>query len=312
MRRLPPLNSLKAFEAVARIGSVVGAAEELCVSHGAVSKQLLNLERWLRVPLFNRSSGKMAITSAGRHLLEEVGASLDRIADAVGQIAPDGDERVLVVSAPPTMTLHWLVPRLTSFIRQHPDIRIQLNNRRDRETALPGGVDVAIRRGHTPHPLLTAVAFMNEAVTPVCSPDLLCKQNGALEQLAHAPWLRADMRPQDWRHWLTFADVPDLQPSASLSFDHTYLALEAALDGLGVAMGPRYLVQDDIDAGKLAVIFPRLLAPSSGYFFVYETRRHGDPAIVALQTWLAAEGQAHEAFIQQRLGTQAPLARRSR
>jgi LysR family glycine cleavage system transcriptional activator len=297
MRRLPPLNSLKTFEAAARLGSVVRAAEELCVSHGAVSKQLLNLERWLKVTLFDRASGKMTVTPAGKHLLEEVRTSLDRIAEAVTHIAPDGDERVLVVSAPPTMTLHWLVPRLTSFIRQHPDIRIQLNNRRDRETALPSGVDVAIRRGHTPNPQLSAVAFMNEAVTPVCAPGLLRAKPKTVGQLADYPWLTADMRPADWKSWLAFAGTPELQPSASLSFDHTYLALEAALDGLGIAMGPRYLVQDDVESGRLQVMFPQLLAPSSAYFFVHDVRRAGDPAIAALRSWLEAEGQAHEGVV---------------
>jgi LysR family glycine cleavage system transcriptional activator len=297
MRRLPPLNSLKAFEAAARLGSVVRAAEELCVSHGAVSKQLLNLERWLKVGLFDRSSGKMVLTQAGRHLLEEVKLALDRIADAIAQLAPDGDEKVLVVSAPPTMTLRWLVPRLTSFIRQHPGIHIQLNNRRDRETALPAGVDVAIRRGHTPHPQLSAVTFMNEAVTPVCAPGLLRAKPKTPLQLTEHPWLTADMRPADWRHWLAFAGEPDLQPAASLSFDHTYLALEAALDGLGVAMGPRYLIQDDVAAGRLQVMYPHLLAPSSPYVFVHDIRRAGDPAIAALQAWLQAEGQAHEAVV---------------
>lgn len=297
MRRLPPLNSLKAFEAVARLGSVVRAAEELCVSHGAVSKQLLNLERWLDVPLFDRSSGRMVTTAAGRHLLEESRAALDRIAEAVADIAPGGDERVLVVSAPPTMTLRWLVPRLTSFIRQHPGIRIQLNNRRDRETALPGGVDVAIRRGHTPHPQLSASTFMSEAITPVCAPGLLRTRPKTARQLADHTWLTADMRPADWRLWLAFAGIPELQPAASLSFDHTYLALEAALDGLGIAMGPRYLIQDDIEAGRLLVMFPQLLAPSHDYVFVHDIRRAGDPAIAALQAWLQAEGQAHEALV---------------
>lgn len=297
MRRLPPLNSLKAFEAAARLGSVVRAADELCVSHGAVSKQLLNLERWMNVALFDRSPGKMGLTAAGRYLLEETRTALDRIDAAVAHLAPGSDERVLVVSAPPTMTLRWLVPRLTSFLREHPGIRIQLNNRRERDTALPAGVDVAIRRGHTPDSQLSATTFMNEAVTPVCAPGLERARPKTPAGLAACTWLTADMRPADWRHWLAFAKEAALQPAASLSFDHTYLALEAALDGLGVAMGPRYLIQDDIDAGRLRVIFPRLLAPSNPYIVVHDIRRAGDPAIAAFKAWLQAEGARHEAVV---------------
>jgi LysR family glycine cleavage system transcriptional activator len=297
MRRLPPLNSLKAFEAAARLGSVVRAGEELCVSHGAVSKQLLNLERWMKVALFDRSSGRLALTATGRHLLEETKAALDHIASAVEHLSPAGDERVLVVSAPPTITLRWLVPRLTSFVRQHPGIRIQLNNRRDREMAIPTGVDVAIRRGHAPNPQWEAAAFMSEAISPVCAPSLLRGQLKAARQLAGYTWLTADMRPVDWRHWLAYAGEPTLQPLAGLSFDHTYLALEAALDRLGVAMGPRYLIQDDIDAGKLQLMFPGLLAPSSDYFVLHDAHRKDDPAIEAFKAWLHSEGEQHEAVV---------------
>ena len=292
MRRLPPLNSLKAFEAVARLGGVVAAAEELCVSHGAVSKQLLNLERWLGVPLFDRSARRLAITEPGRVLLLEIGESLDKMAAAISRVVPSGASKKLVVSVPPTLTLHWLVPRLTAFVRQHPDIRIQLNNRRDREKGLPSGVDVAIRRGRTGNSLLAETMFMNEAITPLCAPGLTTG-SATFDDLAACTWLMADMRPNDWAQWLEFAKTSDLVGAATLSFDHTYLAIEAALDGMGVAMGPRYLMQDEIESGRLRPLFRDLLAPSAPYFFVCDKVREGDESIAAFRTWLQAEGSAH-------------------
>lgn len=295
MRDLPPLNSLKAFESVARLGGVVQAAQELCVSHGAVSKQVLNLERWVKVPLFNRTSRRLVLTPSGKLLLDEVTGALDRIAIAIDRIVPPAAQRSLVVSAPPTLTLHWLVPRLTGFLRQYPDIRIQLNNRRDHDNGLPAGVDVAIRRGQSNNPRLAETIFMDEAVTPVCAPGLARLGNpNSIASLAQYTWLMADMRPDDWRQWLVFAGLPELQSAASLSFDHTYLALEAALDGLGVAMGPRNLMHDEIEAGRLELMFPDVAAPSAAYFFVHERRRENEEAIVAFRSWLQDEGQIHQ------------------
>ncbi|VCU69087.1 Glycine cleavage system transcriptional activator [Pigmentiphaga humi] len=295
MRRLPPLNSLKAFEAVARLGSVVRAAEELCVSHGAVSKQVLNLERWLGAALFERRGRQLEPTAAGRVLAGDLRDLFDRLAGAVERACPETG-RKLVISAPPTMTLHWLLPRLTGFLRLHPHIEIQLNNRRDRAHALPGGVDAAIRRGRSGEPDLIETAFMKEAVTPLWARGGRARP-ACFEELAQQTWLTADMRPDDWQRWLAVAGAPHLQPQARLGFDHTYLAVEAALDGLGVAMGPRYLMQEELEAGRLEALFPDVLAPADDYFFVRERHRADDPALEALNAWLQSQGREHEARI---------------
>lgn len=271
------------------------AAEELCVSHGAISKQVLNLERWLGAALFDRRGRRLEPTVAGRVLAGELRDAFDRMAGAVERARPEAGHK-LVVSAPPTMTLHWLVPRLTGFLRQYPDIQIQLNNRRDRAHALPGGVDAAIRRGRSGEPHLVETPFMKEAVTPLRAGPLR-RRPASIDSLARETWLTADMRPDDWQRWLAVAGVPHLQPRASLGFDHTYLAVEAALDGLGVVMGPRYLMQEELEAGRLVALFPEVLAPADDYFFVHDKQRSADPAIATLRAWLQAEGQAHEARI---------------
>lgn len=295
MRRLPPLNSLKTFEAAARLGGVVQAAEELCVSHGAVSKQVLNLERWLGMSLFDRNAGRLSLTPTGAFLLKEIGASLDRMATAVDRVLADSGEKTLVVSAPPTLTLHWLVPRLTEFLRLHPSIRLQLNNRRDQGGGIAAGVDVAICRGRRNDPDLVQTIFMNEVVTPMASSRLAgLGQPGAVEDLRHHTWLMASMRPDDWRQWQAHAGVPGLRGSTTLSFDHTYLALEAAMDGLGVAMGPRYLLQDEISAGRLRLLFPDIQAPSEPYYFVHPPRHSDDAAVLAFKKWLQKVGREHQ------------------
>lgn len=312
MRRLPPLNSLKTFEAAARLGGVVPAADELCVSHGAVSKQLANLESWMGVALFDRRARRLVLTAAGRDLLEAVSPALDRVAEAIARITPTPQPEAvqLVVSAPPTLTLHWLVPRLTNFLRLHPDIGIRLNNRREQNGAWPAGVDVVIRRGASPLGHRQQLPFMRESITPMCSPSIAGRfmnlappdrQGGlgkdALSALAAQTWLTADMRPDDWGQWQTYARAAAPAPAACVSFDHTYLALEAALDGLGVAMAPRYLMEDELASGRLVAPFPQALAPSDPYVIIYENHRDGDPAIAAFAAWLLGEGSMHEARV---------------
>lgn len=297
MRQLPPLNSLKAFEAVARLGTVVRAADELCVSHGAVSKQLAVLRDWVGVALFHRQAAGLRLTAAGEELLQEVQPALDRMAYGAAKIARHRTVRPLSVSAPPTMTLHWLLPRLTGFLVQHPEVRIQLNNRRAAGDALPAGVEFMVRRGLSRAPGLFQVSFMEERVTPVAAPRLLAGAGvSAPADLARLPWLVADMRGGDWPAWLQFAGQPGLAAGTSLHFDHTYLALEAARDGLGVAMAPLCLLQSDMDAGELVAPFPGLVMPAAPYVLAYEERLRKDAAVAAFHAWLVAEGARHEAL----------------
>jgi LysR family glycine cleavage system transcriptional activator len=295
LRRLPPLNSLKVFESVARLGSALRAAEELCVSHGAVSKQIALLESWLGVPVFERAARGMKLNHSGLTLFREVQPALDRIALSVGKIAVESTIDKLVVSAPPTMTMHWLLPRLPSFMVEHPSIRIQLNNRRDRGGGLPESVDIVIRRGDSADPSLAQQRFMSEAISPVCTPAMLRQSRiKGLRDLASMTWLTADMRPKDWPDWLEFAGVAGLSAERQLSFDHSYLALEAARDGLGVAMGPLYLIQEDLASKTLVPIFPARVMPSQPYVMACEASKRHQATVAAFEAWLTAAGRAHE------------------
>ncbi|MDB5883216.1 MAG: bacterial regulatory helix-turn-helix, lysR family protein [Ramlibacter sp.] len=295
MRHLPPLNSLKAFESVARLGGALRAAGELCVSHGAISKQVAVLEKWLGVPVFDRHAHGMKVNRDGLELLREVQPALDRMALAVGKITADRGVEKLVVSAPPTMTMHWLLPRLPSFMAEHPSIRIQLNNRRDRGVGLPEGVDVVIRRGDSTDPSLTQQRFMSEAISPVCTPAVLRDARiRGLADLASMTWLTADMRPRDWPDWLDFAEAGPLSAPRQLSFDHSYLALQAARDGLGVAMGSLYLIQEDLASKTLVPIFPGLVLPSQPYVMAYRAGKRHEATVASFEAWLTTAGRDHE------------------
>jgi len=295
-RRLPPLNALRAFEAAARHGSLTKAAEELCVTHSAVSKQVALLEAWLGRAVFHREGRRLTLAPSGDALYREVSSAFQRIADAAARASPRHGAVHLHVTAPPTFMMRWLVPRLADFQLAHPAIQIHLSNRRDAERPLPEGYDLAIRRGHGKWPGMHAVGFMDERITPVCSPRLVKAKKALRPETLHTmTWLRAEMRPADWEAWLAHAGVTAQAPRNALYFDHTYLALEAAIDGLGVAMAPLQLIDDELQSGRLRLLFPRLVAPAPGYYIVCRKSSQGQRAVSAFIEWLRLRGAERKA-----------------
>lgn len=311
MRRLPPLSSLSAFEAVATRGGVVAAGNDLCLTPGAISKHVLNLERWLGRPLFDRSGRALVLTPAGTEFLREVTAALDRLEIANARLRAEPDLDVLRVSAPPTFMMHWLVPRLGDFQRRHPEIRIQLDNRRARTSALPEGSDVAIRRGPSVWDGLQSEEFMPEAISPVCAPTMAGRRDiRTPADLARHPRLTAGLRPVDWSEWLNMARVPNLESQGLVQFDHTYLALEAAMDGLGVAMAPLFLIGRELQEHRLDQLFISIVAPAPGYFFVSAPVRERDAAIAALKSWLIEQGRIHTQKVSSTIGRNVALLKK--
>ena len=230
---------------------------------------------------------------SGDALYREVSGAFQRIADAAARASPRHGPVHLHVTAPPTFMMRWRVPRLADFQLTHPDIQIHLSNRRDAGQPLPEGYDLAIRRGSGRWPEMHASAFMDEQITPVCSPRLLKGRKAPRPNTLHTmTWLRAEMRPADWEAWLARAGITAQAPRNALYFDHTYLALEAAIDGLGVAMAPLQLIDDELQSGRLQVLFPKLVAPAPGYYSVYRKSSQGQRAVSAFIEWLRLRGAA--------------------
>ncbi|TNC12876.1 transcriptional regulator GcvA [Methylobacterium terricola] len=288
-RRLPPLNALRAFEAAGRHASFTLAAAELGVSHGAVSRHVQALEAWLQLPLFERHNRRVVLTEVGRRYLAETGAALDRIAVATAREVESGRPRLLRVNALATFTLRWLIPRLSGFQIANPMIEVRLTTSNVPLAQIAEPFDVAIRGGPDARPGHVGRLFLAETRIPVCSPALLRRL--PLSQpadLSHHTLLHSATLPQVWPQWLRAAGVPDLQPQASVTLEHFYLTLQAALDGLGVAMGPERLIADDVAAGRLTCPFAGPSLPARSYHtFVPETRA-ADPAVRAFCAWLVA------------------------
>jgi LysR family glycine cleavage system transcriptional activator len=287
-RRLPPLNAVKAFEAAARHASFTRAADELHVTHGAVSRQVQTLEDWLGVPLFERHNRRVVLTEAGAAYAAEIGAALDRIALATARQAERGRPRLLHVNALATFTLRWLIPRLSGFQRANPAIELRLTTSNVPLARLTEPFDVAIRGGPETRPGHVAEPFLSERRIPVCSPALLRRLPlDEPAQLRQHTLLHAATLPRVWPDWLRAAGVPDLTPQASVTLEHFYLTLQAALDGLGIAMGPERLIAEDVAVGRLVLPFTGPALPARSYYTYVPEARAEDPAIRAFCGWLA-------------------------
>jgi LysR family transcriptional regulator, glycine cleavage system transcriptional activator len=293
--RLPPLNAIKAFEAAARLGSFSRAAMELNVTHGAVSRQVRLLEDWLGTRLFLRTSRNAVPTRAGAELLADVGPALDRLAAVALRVQTPAPARGLLhVSALPTFAMRWLIPRLPEFERDHPGLELQIVTASTPTQQFQMDADAVIT-GPSRQPGWVGRRFLGEARLPVLSPELMkacpLRTPADLERhtLLHSATLRAA-----WPRWLAAADIPDLKPLRDQVFEHFYFAIQAALEGLGVVMGPLALIGDELRAGRLLAPIREPATRTRGYFLYAPGRSSDAPAIAALRNWLIAAGAVTE------------------
>jgi LysR family glycine cleavage system transcriptional activator len=290
-RTLPPLNSLAAFEAAARLASFSKAAQELHVTPAAISRHIAILEGWLERTLFERHSRGVALTAAGEAYCRECTAALDRIATATAQQLQSGRRRILRVNALATFTMRWLIPRLSSFASAHPDIDVRLSTSREPLQTLRADVDVAIRGGPEQVAGYAATEFLREGRMPVCSPATLKRRPlRTPADLSRHTLLHSAGLPNVWADWLRAAGVPGLVPGGSLTLDHFYLTLQAAVDGLGVAIAPAALVSDDVSEGRLVRPFTGPALPEWRYF-AYVRDKGSHEAAVAFRDWLVTAGR---------------------
>lgn len=292
---LPPLNAIKAFEAAARLGSFSRAAEELNVTHGAVSRQIRLLEDWLGTRLFVRTSRHAVPTQAGINLLAEAGPALDRLA-AVSQRLQNSAPAagVLRVSALPTFAMRWLIPRLPSFQRQHPGLELHIVTASTSAEQFRMGADAVIS-GPSHQPGWVGNRFLGEARLPVLSPDLMkrCPLRTPADLRQHTLLHSATLR-EAWPRWLAAASVPGLMPARDQVFEHFYFAIQAALEGLGVLIGPVALISDELHAGRLLAPIAEPVLKARGYFVFAPEHINDAPAIAALRQWLMGAGRVTE------------------
>jgi LysR family transcriptional regulator, glycine cleavage system transcriptional activator len=294
--RLPPLNAIKAFEAAARLGSFTRAAKELNVTHGAVSRQIRLLEDWLGTRLFARTSRNAVPTRAGADLLAEAGPALDRLATVAsrlrGGVQADG---LLHISALPTFAMRWLIPRLPEFQRQHSALELRIVTASTPAEQFCMAVDVVVS-GPSRQRGWIGSRFLSEVYLPLLSPGLV--RVGPLRapaDLAQHTLLHAATRREMWPRWLTAAGIADLTPARNQVFEHFYFAIQAAIEGLGVVMGPLALVGDELREGRLLAPIRKPALRTRGYFVYAPETSNAAPAVIALRQWLVRAGSQAEA-----------------
>ena len=286
--RLPSLNGLRAFEAAARHLSFTKAAQELNVTQTAISHQIRRLEEELGLRLFVRQSRALTLTPQAADYLPNIRAAFQDLRTATDRLLRNGNDRVLTISTLTSLAVKWLLPRLSTFQEKHPEIDVRITTSTEVVDFRSSNIDAAVRYGRGQWPGVHAEWLMAEQLFPVCSPKLLTGARALKqpEDLARATLLHTSTTRDDWRVWLTAAGLPiQIAQNPSLTFDLAFMTVQAAIDGLGVAMGHTAYVADDIANGRLVVPFD-ISAPSAGYYFVVPEDRPVTPAIGAFRDWL--------------------------
>ncbi len=289
--RLPPLSSLRVFEAAARHKSFRKAADELNLTASAVSHGIQTLENWLGVELFHRQSRGLRLTGAGEIYAPLVNQALSLIAKATEQLPGRKATGTLSLSSAPTFANKILLPRLEKFAAQYPDIRVTIDTSLRPVDLTLDDFDIAIRFSTTRKPAPNWTFLAVETLMPVCSPGLR-KQFGGSEAklLAHAPLIHVTSVPTDWQHWFRTSELE--APSSidgGLRVDTVQMAFDAAVRGLGVVLGRRPLVDDDIETGRLVPLGGRSIPSGASYWLVTAQTDFQKPEVKLFRQWLLSE-----------------------
>jgi LysR family glycine cleavage system transcriptional activator len=290
--RLPPLNALRAFEAAARHGGFTGAADELCVTRGAVSRHVKLLEEHLGVALFRRLPQGIELTEQGRRFLPVLTEAFESIGQGAQSISAERTD--LRVICPPTVSIRWLIPKLGQFRARYPDIRVRLTTESfDWEDFLSGAFDLGFfveHFGQRPADIEVMPIFPM-LIVPACAPALL-QGPTPLEKpadLANFTLLHEEPERHDWTSWLKTFEVEGIDPQSGETFPNLDMAVKAAVMGLGVVMGDIMLIRDEFETGQLVMPFPELRCETDwGRFCLVGPRdRWQDPKVEAFRSWVA-------------------------
>jgi LysR family glycine cleavage system transcriptional activator len=268
-RRLPPLNSLKCFEAAGRLLSFTGAARELNVTQAAISHQIKVIEEYLGVSLFERYPRRLALTEQGKALLPEVIEAFDRVSAAIGMLSKDHYSNIISVRLAPSFAAKWLSPRLKYFWLQYPEIDLCLFHAHAAVDFEREEIDIAVTYGKGAWSGVVADKLLSLDFFPVCSPAFLRndKPLTSIDNL-HYYTLLHDANYECWRDWLKLAGLNDIQADKGTIIDDTNVLIQAALDGQGIALGSTTFVEDHLESGRLVRPFDVILENEFSYYVV--------------------------------------------
>jgi len=289
-RRLPPLNSLKAFEAAARFCSFAEAADELCVSHSAISHQIKQLEHYLNLELFVRKPHSVELTKAGKQLYPYLRDGFNSLAEGVDLVLAPHTPSVLTIRVYNSLAIRWLIPQLSQFQALHPKIQVRLITSLEDVDFNHEDIDVCLRSGKLDDNSVHYEHLFATDLFPVCSPKL--RDSAKLNEpkdLAKQTILQVSTCENDWRHWLRSNGISNVNPENGLVFDSYDLALNTAAQGLGVALALRVYAAKDLALGVLVEPFPGLSVryPDDWYLACRKDRVHAKK-VIAFRDWIIA------------------------
>lgn len=292
-KTIPPLNSLRVFEAVARLGSFTKGAEELHVSQSAVSRQISLLEDYLQVKLFNREQRGISLTDAGRAYQQEIGPAFARIVAATQDLLTRSRGGPVKVRAYTTFAAKWLMRRLPAFQDAYPEIDVRLSTDVSPADFSSDDLDLAIQFGNGAWPAVHCDHLFDDCITPVCSPALLDKPGAPLRtanDLKHHRLLHSRYRKDDWPYWLAAVNRPELASHRdSMVFSSSILTYQAALDGLGIAIGQVRLLDHELDKGTLVCPLAKVVRKGLAYYLLRPQRDSMSRKVRVFRDWLLEE-----------------------
>lgn len=290
-RRLLPLNALKAFEAAGRHLNFTAAAEELSVTLSAISHQIRQLEELLGVPLFHRTKKGLVLSTEGQLILPDVQRGFDYLVSGLSRLEARRGEGTLTLSMLSTFAMRWFIPRLPRFQERWPDIDVRITTSLKPADLEREGIDCAIRYGDGDWPGLKAERLFAEALMPVAHPKFAATVCAPAD-LKGQKLLHSQNRREDWRVWLKSAGQTEIDPTVGPMFETRSYAIQAAVQGMGIAVMDPAMVAEEIAAGRLVKLFDATLPLSNAYWFVCLEHMAGAPRIKAMRDWLIEEAEA--------------------
>jgi LysR family glycine cleavage system transcriptional activator len=296
-RKVPSTQALAMFESAARHQSFTKAAHEMSVTQSAVCRQIAALEDFLGLKLFRRTKRGVTLTEAGAAYSRLISARLDDLErDTFEVMAKGGHGGTLELGVVPTFATKWLLPRLASFLRAHPDVTVSLTPRTRPFLFDETHLDAAIYAGEATWPGTEGVFLMQESLVAVGSPSLIApRRTLPAAQLARYPLLQLSTRPYAWRHWFASLGLSAENDVAGHRFELFSMLTEAAIQGLGVALIPRLLIEDELQRELLVVLVEHEYVSDRSYYLIYPERKSERPVLRAFQAWLEQQARAYRA-----------------
>ncbi|UWQ34707.1 LysR family transcriptional regulator [Leisingera sp. M527] len=292
---LPSISSLRALEAVDRLGSASAAADELALTQGAVSRQLQTLERQLGMELVQRHQKRLALTTEAQDYAAEIRQALNQIVQSTLRLQAAPLTGSLNLAILPAFGMRWLMPRLPEFARLHPDVTINMATRLEPFNFATEPFDAAIHFGDASWSGTQSLLLKHEQLLPVCAPLLLEGRSiDEVKDILKLPLLHIQTRTSAWTDWF---EQNGIEAGASLGgtiYDQFATITQAALHGLGVALMPDYLVEQDLATGRLVALHPEPVETEGAYYLVWPERKSNAPALMKFRTWLAGKAQPED------------------